>query len=228
MATNVKILVSDILQLISDLRGETAVNTDSKRIRAVSNGERDYARRRMWRIHRLPNQTMSGNGTNALTIGSATFPMRNKGLIELFVGGTTESSRILVLDYNRYKVEYNKNASARIAYEWYDVVNDVWKLFINPAPAVSDTVTYTYFWEPPVKSNTTDYVYCTNPYIVARLALADIYESEDELDKQTEELQLAETLIDEEVGDEDTPAENQTYAMQPIESSVRPRGMGSY
>jgi hypothetical protein len=97
-------------------------------------------------------------------------------------------------------------------------------MHINPAPAITETTTYSYFWEPPTRTLTTDAIICPNPKIISLLALADLAHSEDEL--QTEQLlkNEAEQLIAELIGLENTPAINQTFSMGAIEG----RGIGSY
>lgn len=227
MASNINVLVSSVLQIISDLRGETTTNTDAVRIRAVSRANRDFALRKFWKFYLMPNQTMVGDGTNDYTIGSATYPMRYKGLIEVFVdsGATTqEAYRHAILDFNVYKVNYNADNADKIVYEWYDKANDVWKMHINPAPAATDTITYSYYWEPPTLTATTDYCVCPNPKIIALMASADLHESEDERDIAKEEKNEAEQLITEVFGQDNTPAQNQLYGMGAIEN----KGLGNY
>jgi hypothetical protein len=228
MATQTATTVLTILQMISDARGETSTNTDAARIRAVSRAERDFAKRRFWRIHLLKDQTTTGDGSNSnFTIGSSSYPMRAKGLTEVFVGGTTEDKRYQVVDFSQFKLLYNGNNAAQIAYEWYDATNDLWKMKINPTPGNGDTITYSYFWEPPTRTSTSDTVVCYNMDILFRLALAYIYEGEDE-DKYKEQLALAESLIDETTGMENSPAQGQLYVMGAIENISKNRGIGSY
>lgn len=228
MATLYKSTVADVLQIVSDLRGESSTNTDASRIRSVSRAEQDFAKRKYWRLFLLPDQTQSGDGSaSTFTVGSATYPMREKGLAEVFVGGTTEDKRCTVVDFFKYKAMYNGNASARLVYEYYDVANDLWKMKVNPVPANGDTITYSYFWVPPTRTATSDAVVCPNFDILARLALAYTYEGEDE-DKYQDELLIVEQLIEEEYGKSNSPAQNQLYAMESIVNSVRPRGIGSY
>jgi len=62
--TNINILVSTILQIISDLRGESSVNTDAVRIRAISDANKDFALRKNWGFYLYPNQTMVGSAVN--------------------------------------------------------------------------------------------------------------------------------------------------------------------
>jgi hypothetical protein len=231
MATNINVLVSSVLQIISDLRGESSTNTDAVRIRAVSRANKDFALRKFWKFYLMPNQSLAGSGVNDYTIGSATYPMRYKGLAELFVSDSTtqeEDERYEVLDFNIYKNQYNRNNSNQIAYEWYDKANDVWKVHINPAPEATDTIYYSYYWEPPTLTATTDYCVCPNPKVIALMASAEIHESEDERDTAKDEKNEAEQLISELQGQDNSPAQNQLYGMGALESSISPHGIGNY
>lgn len=228
MATLYKGLVSDICQIISDYRGESTVDTSAKRVRAISRQEQSIAKRKLWRFYLLANQTQAGSGVNDYTIGSATYPMRQKGLSEVFVGGTTEDKRYQIVDFNRYKNIYNNNNAAKIVYEWYDAANDLWKMHINPIPTASDTITYSHFWLPPVRTASSDAVTFIDDEALARLALAEIYEGEDEDDKAIAQKSLAEQILEEAIGVENMPAQNQTYNMGAIENSITSRGIGSY
>lgn len=234
MATNLALLVSDVLQIISDLRGESATNTDAIRIRTVSRANQDFARRMFWRFYRLNDQTTVGDATKNYTIGSATYPMRMKGLTEVFVATTTssdkttETDRYTICDYNKYKNLFNQNNDSRIVYEWFDAANDLWKMHINPAPAATETITYSYYWEPPTKTATTDEIICPDIKILALLALAEIYESEDERDLAKETKNEAEQLILECISKENSPAVNQLYTMDATENSTSVQGIGTY
>ena len=234
MATNLEPTVNDVLQIISDMRGESSVNTDAIRIRAVSRANQDFARRTLWRFYRLNNQTMVGTAVNSYTIGSSTNPMRMKGLTEVFVAKTadtdktTETDRYSIIDFNAYKNLYNRDNDAQVVYEWFDAANDLWKMYINPAPAATDTITYSYYWEPPAKTLTSEEVICPNLNILADLALAQIYESEDERDLSLEKKNEAEQLISECVSKENSPGINQLYAMGAIENSTTSHGIGNY
>lgn len=234
MATSTQETVEDVLEIISDLRGESSTNTDAVRIRAISRANKDFARRRFWRFYRLDNQTSVGDATNDYTIGDATNPMRVKGLTEVFVSATAdtyktlESERYTIVDYNKFKNLYNQNNSAKLVYEWFDAANDDWKMHINPAPAATDTITYSFYWEPPAKTATTDEVICPNKKILALLALADIYAGEDEDDKAIDVKNEAEMLIGEMVGIENAPAVNQLYQMDSTENTVEAQGIGTY
>lgn len=219
-------LVSEILQLISDLRGESSTDTSASRIRAISRGERDLAKRKFFRIHLVKNQTVAtGDGSTVdFTIGTDTYPMRMKGLSELFVGGLTEDKRIGIIDFNDYKLTIAQNAGARVGYEYYDQANKVWKAHINPTPQSSDTIYASWFYMPPVRTLTTEYVLTDDPYVIAYLALADIYHGEDELQLEQLARQEAETRTEELMGTEEMPAENQIYQMKPSER----KGYGNY
>jgi hypothetical protein len=230
MASNQQETVQNVLQIISDLRGESSTNTDAIRLRAVSRANLDFARRMYWRFYRLDNQTKVGSGVNSYQIDTTTNPMRMKGLTEVFVAKTSdtdktqEGMRYKIVDYNTYKELYNGDNSQRLTYEWFDAANDVWKMYLNPAPVATDTITYSYYWEPPVKTLTTDKVLCPNMRIIALLALAEIYESEDEGDLAVEKKNEVEQLISECVSKENSPAVNQFYAMGVAENS----GIGNY
>ncbi len=234
MATNLALTVNDVLQIISDLRGESATNTDAIRIRTVSRANQDFARRMFWRFYRLDDQTMVGDATKNYTIGSTTYPMRMKGLTEAFVATTTssdkttETDRYTICDYNKYKNLFNQNNDSRIVYEWFDAANDLWKMHINPAPAATETITYSYYWEPPTKTATTDEIICPDIKILALLALAEIYESEDERDLAKETKNEAEQLILECISKENSPAVNQLYTMDATENSTSVQGIGTY
>ena len=230
MSTLSAVLVSTICQKISDLRGESSSNTSSNRIRFISESEQELARRMFFRIHLVKDQSIgTGNGTTtAFTIGSATYPMRMKGLSEVFVGGTLESDRIEILDFADYKVRYNNDNSANICYEYYDQANDLWKVKINPAPASADAITGSWYFIPPTRTLTTESVLCENPAIITHLALAKLYHSEDELQKEQLELKAAEEMISELMGSENAPAVGQTYSMKATENSGGNRGIGAY
>lgn len=225
MSTLTTFTVSDILQKIADLRGEADLDTSAARIRAVSDAERDYVKRKNRRIHYIKDQTITSSGSANETIGSTTYQMRDKGLAEVFVGGTTEDKRYEVVDFNVFKSRFNENNSDRLAYEWYDQASDLWKVHISPTPTASDVITYSYYFIPAVRTATTDRVLCPNKTLIAKLALADIYDGEDEGQKAILQKQEAEQLIAEEDGVEVMPGVNQLY------NFGRPSGkrrMGTY
>lgn len=227
---NTAFTITEILQVISDLRGETNTNTDASRIRGISRGERDFAKRRFYRMHMVKDQSIgTGDDTTAdFTVGTSTYPMRMKGLTEVFVGGTTEDKRRQVVDFNVYKARVNQNTSDPIAYEYFDQATRVWKVHINPIPSTGDAVTASWFYMPPVKTLVSEYVVVEDPYIPAYLALADIYHGEDELQLEQLARQEAESRIEELSGIEEAPAVNQQYAMTAIENATRNRGIGTY
>lgn len=222
--------VTTILQVISDLRGESAINSDTVRIRMISRSALDFSLRKRWKIFLRPNITASGDGsTNAFTIGNASFPCRPNGLDEVFVGGTTEDKRYQTIDYNQYKKLYNNNNAAQIVYQYYDQTNDLMKMYINPVPALgTNNITYSYFFQHPAVTAVTDVVYCNDPIVIAKMALADLYHSEDELQKELQQRQDVEQLINQYFGDDNSPANNQLYAMGAIESSITNKGIGGY
>ena len=192
----------------------------------VSRAEKDFARRTFWRTHLIKDQTVVGTAANDYDLGSATYPFRPKGLTEVLVATTGDSptQKYSIVDFNNFKDLYVGNSYEYMVYEWYDVANDKWKMHINPAPAITETITYSHYWEPPTRTTSSDAVICPNPKIIALLALADLAHSEDEM--QTEQLlkNEAEQLIAELIGLENTPAVNQTYSMGAIEG----QGIGSY
>lgn len=229
MATLAQDSVQNVLQVVSDLRGETSTNTDAVRIRAVSRAERDFARRRFWRTHLLVGQTTTGDGlATSFTVGSTLYPMRFKGLVSLFVDGTDIQNRYDLVDSPTFQTRYNADHTDQIAYEWYDAANDAWKVRINPIVPNGDVITYSYYWEPPKRTSTSDVVVCPNMDILARLAMAYIYEGEDEPDKAQDNFRLAEQLIDEAAGTEDAPAIGTLIAMDAIENDGKQRGVGTY
>jgi len=229
MATNYKKTVQDVLQVIADKRGESSVNSDASRIRAVSKAEQDFALRKFWNLFLLIDQTTTGDGSSSsFSVGSTSYPMREKGLSEIFVGGTTEDKRTRIIGYTAFKNEYNRNTWSRIATQWYDAANDAWKIKINPVPADSEVITYSYFWVPPTRTATTDPIITPDINIVAYLALAEMYESEEEDEKVLDVLGKAEALIGTQEGIEEAPAVGQIITMGTQENSIRSRGIGSY
>lgn len=231
MATQTADTISNVLQIVSDWRGEASTNTDANRVRAVSRAERAFARRKLWDYFHLKDQTMSGDGNNNYTIGSATNQYMEKGLSELFVssdGGTTEDKRHQIVDFHRYKNIYNNNNATKMVYEWYDSTNDFWKIHINPAPSNADTITYSYFWVPAKKTLASETVYCPDMNILAHLALADIYQGEDEQDLSLDEKAAAEQIISEIFGIQNSPNVNQLYSMSSITNATSFRGLGTY
>jgi len=222
MATLSKYLASDILQIISDLRGESSVNSDAVRFRAIDRAVTDFSTRRFWSSYSLINQTKTSTGAGDYEIGSTTYPYRPKGLNEIFTGGTAELNRCLIVSQIDYNNLYNADNSVQACYEWYDVANDAWKFHINPDTS-GDTITYSYYWQAPAVTATTSAVYTPDPDIIARRALAYLYEGEDE-DKYTEMYQLSETMANSWDKIEDTPNVGQTYSM----TASTNKGYGEY
>jgi hypothetical protein len=229
MATNINSTVQTVLQIVSDIRGETETNTDARRIRAVSRANQDFALRKLWKFYLMPDQTTVGSGVNSYSVGSATYPMRPKGLSEVFVwptatGSQDETYRYDIIDFNAFKYSYSENNTVQVVYEWYDKANDVWKMYINPAPEATDTIKYSYYWQPPTLTATTDYCVCPNPRVIALLASAEIHDAEDERDTAMEEKNEAEQLTSEIIGLDNMPAQNQIYTVGAIEGL----GIGTY
>lgn len=214
--------------MISDYRGESTTNTSNIRVRAVSRQERQLAKRKLWKLFILPNQTASGDGTNDYTIGTSTYPMRLQGLSEVYVGGTTADKAHQIVDYHKFKELYNQNNASKIVYTWYDAANDAWKMHINPAPESGVTITYTYFWTPPARTSSSDSVYSIDMEALARLSLAEIYEGEDEDDKAFDQKQLAESIIDEAFGHDNSTNYNQLFKFEAVENQGMNRGIGGY
>jgi len=208
-----KFLVSTILQTVSDLRGESTVNTSARRIRAVSRAENDYSNRKFWHTHLLKDQSMAGDTTSDYTVGSATYPMRENGLADIRIGGTTEAYRYDIVDKDTYNVKISNDSGTKVAYLWFDDTNNLWKVHVNATPAATKTIYYSFYWQSPTRTATTDYVTVLNPMIIVKLALADIYEGEDEVTKSLTAKNEAEQLISEAIGADNSPAVNQTVVM---------------
>lgn len=228
MATLTADSVLNILEEISDLRGESTTNSDAVRIRAVSKAERLVAKRKMFVEHLVRLSTVAGSGASDYTIGSATFPMRKKGLSEVFVGGLLEEQRYAVVDYFTYQNNYNNNNSAKLAYEWYDQTNDLWKIHINPVVQTGTTIYYSYYFMPPKRTSTSDVVICPDMEAVVQYALAFIYEGEEEEEKAYAAKTVGEQVINELMGLEVMPAQNQLRAMGSITNQTVRRSIGSY
>ena len=224
MASSQKYTVLSILQIISDLRGENVVNSDNKRIRAVSSAAFDFSNRKFWKTHLLADQSMAGDTTSNYTIGSSTYPMRLNGLCDIRVGGTDEAYRYSVVDENTSKIMISESSTAQVAYTWFDAANDVWKVHINASPAATDTIYYSYYWVSPALTATSSTLVCPNPKIIAKLALGDIYEGEDETEKAIVAKNEAEQLINELQGQDNQPAVNQVIT----QGNVIRRGIGTY
>ena len=137
--------------------------------------------------------------------------MRLKGLSEVFVGGTLESNRYTIIDQNDYRKAFNYNNSALLCYQWYDMANDKWMLHISP-DKTGDTITYTYYFQAPAVTTTAGIVFTPDPDIIARRALAYIYEGEDE-EKYQEQYMLSEQMAKSWDQNEDQPNVNQHYSM---------------
>jgi hypothetical protein len=224
MASRTKYLVSDVLQIISDLRGESTVNTNARRIRAVSRAEQNFANRKYWATHLLKDQTVTGDSTSDYTVGSTAYPMRQAGISDLRVAGTGEAYRYDIVSRDTYYTNINTNSSDQVAYQYFDAANDVWKVHVNATPTTAQTVYYSYYWTPPARTLSTDSIVCHNPMVIAKLALADIYEGEDELNLADSNKAEAEQLITELFGTDNSPAVNQVVTM----ANHTPLGIGNY
>jgi hypothetical protein len=223
MATLMATTVSDILQQITDLRGESSLNTDAVRIRAVTRAEQEVASRKLFQEHLLLDQTVASTGVNAYTIGSATYPMRKKGLHSVYVGDTLSSSQHKVISHEDFRTFYNQSNSAKVAYEYYDAANDLWKMYISPTPENGVTITYSYYFLPPTRTLTTDLVISPNADIVARLALAYILEGEEEYDLADSYKNESEQMISELIGLDQQPNSGGVNTFRSVY-----RGLGTY
>lgn len=223
MATLFTATVSDILDYLSDIRGESTTNTDAKRIRAVSRAERSIAKRSPWELFYIPDQTITSTGATTYTIASTTYPLRNKGLKEVFVNGTNSTNRYNIIDQSSFKDAYSENALQQMCYVYYDAANDAWKLFLSPTPESGVTITYSYFWQPPKRTSTSDTIYTVNDEAVTRTALAEIYDSEDEGELAALERNKVENILVNEIDVEEGAAPGQTFIMTPYTN-----GFGNY
>ena len=228
MATPTSTTVQDVLQIISDEKGETATDTGATRIRALSRAYEWYAKAKRWNIHLKRLVPITSGGTADEEIGSTNFPMRQKGLAEVFVGGTTEDKRYSLVDYMAYQSLINQNPSGRFVYEWYDQANDKWMVHINPTPTSGDTIYYSYFYLPKALTTTTDTIYCEDVDCLVKQTKGYIYIAEDEPALAMEEFRQAQEIIAELQGLENAPAHNQLYSMGAIENSVYGHGIGTY
>jgi hypothetical protein len=221
--------VSEVLEQVSDLRGESSTNTDAIRIRAVSNAEQTFAKRRFWSCHLLKDQTTTGVASqNAYSIGSATYPMRLRGLVEVFVGGTLESQRMNLVTFSEYKLLYNSNNSMKLVYEYYDQANDAWYMYINPAPSTGDTIYYSHYYMPPIRTATSDTVVCPDMDAIVYGALAYIYEGEEETNKMIEAANRQELIFLELEELENTTNKGQAVVMSSGYNLIGTKGFGSY
>jgi hypothetical protein len=224
MATLINTVISDVLELISDLRGESTTNTNASRIRAVSRANQTIAKKRLWKFYRK-ELTVTANGTDQdFTIGSTTYEMRPGGLSEVYVGGITEDCKYQLIKFEDYKYLITQDASSLLAYEWYDAANDAWKVHLSQIPVTATVIYYTFYFLPPKKTTTAQYVMSPDIDIIARYALAYIYEGEDE-DKYQTELQMAEAMMAKYESDDDAIPKGQQVTFG-VSNSVG--GIGTY
>lgn len=230
MATRTADTVSNILQMVADRRGEPSTSTDNNRIRLVSKSEEMFAKRRFWDIHSLRNQTTTGDGSaTSFTIGSATYPMRFRGLFEVFVGGLQEGNRYTLVNFNEYKLALNSGAT-KLVYETYDQANDLWKMVFSEAPDNGATIYYSYYYMPPKRTATTDSVICYDMDYIVNMTLSYLYESERDYEVANVYKKDAEDLMAEMMSVNNTPSDGQRMAFG---SSINPlgttnRGIGGY
>lgn len=230
--SNIKYTVQDILQGIADIRGEATLDTSAFRIRCVSNAEKDFHSRKLWSFLLLPNQTQVGSDVADYTLGTASYLYRMKGLDEVYVTTTgetpNESNKYSIVDFNEYKRRYSQNNAEQMVYEWYDVANDLWKMHINPAPTSLQTITYSFYWEAPIRTQTTDPVICSDKRLLSCLAAGLVFDSEDEKENAVTYKTEGEQRITTMMGLDNSPSKNQLYSFGAIENNPRPRGIGSY
>jgi hypothetical protein len=223
MATLINILVSDVLELVSDLRGEASTNTSAGRIRAVSRANQTIAKKKKWDFYRK-ELTVTGDATNQdYTIGSTTYNVRPSGLSEVYVGGQTDDYKYEIVAFEDYKYLITQDSTKKMAYQWYDIANDLWKVHLSQVPGVV-TIYYTFYWLPPKRTLSSEYVMSPDMDVVARYALAYILQGEDE-DSYQNELQMAEALIAKYEADDDAVPAGQLRAVN-VSSSFS--GIGTY
>ncbi len=216
--------VLEILQSVSDIKGENTTNTDALRIRLVARSVGDFAKRRFWTCHLIRNATATGDGSASdFEIGSTTYPMRKSGLIELFVGGTSEGERFTIKPFTEYKNIVNADYYARIAYEYYDQTANKWKVHLNAVPALAETIYYSYFYFPVAVTATSDTVICYDMDFISNLVLAYLYDSEEDPENAAIFRNQAEQIMSDMEGLEDAPAINQIKTMPSIY-----KGIGTY
>lgn len=198
----INIPVSDVLQLVSDLRGEASVNSDASRIRAVSRANQTIAKKRLWKFYRK-DLTVTANGTDQdFEIGNTTYEMGPGRLSEVYVGGIANENRYELVDPSDYRYRMSINSADKIAFEWYDIANNKWKVRLSQIPDNGTVIYYTFYYLPPALTLTTNSVISPDIDIPARYALAYILQGEDEDTYQTE-LQVAEAMLQKYEQDDD-------------------------
>lgn len=227
--SSVTYTVEEVLQEVSDLKGETETNTDANRIRFVSKAENNFATRKFWLIHLRRNVETTGDGSSVdFEIGSTTYPMRKNGLAELFVGGLTEDKRYQVVDFLKYQNLVNRDQSAKLAYEWYDQANDKWKVHLSQVVDNGTTIYYSYFYLPPKRTATSDTVICYDMDYIVNMTAAYVYQSEEDPEMASSYKNTAEQTMSDMEGLEVSPAHNQLKTMGAYQSQINDRGVGSY
>lgn len=221
MSTLYKYTVNDILQIISDLRGESSINSDAVRVRAIDRALGDFSMRRYWEIYRKNDRTVVSTGAGDYEIDT-TFPCRVNGITEVFQGGTGEGNRYAIVKQKDFKKIFNSDTTLKLCYQWFDATNDKWMLHLSP-DTTGQTITYSYYWQHPTVTTTSSPVYIPDPDIAARRALAYLYEGEDE-EKYQEQYQLSEQMANSWDENEDQPAIGQLFSF----SSNVNKGIGSY
>lgn len=223
MATLFTETVQVILDTISDYRGETTTNTDAKRIRAISRAEKAIAKRSPWTLFFYADKTSTTTGASAYVIGDTSYPFRNKGLAEVFVDSTDDSDRYQVILEQDFKNEYSNDSAKKVCYVTYVPSSDAWYMNLSPTPETGLTITYSYYWIPPKRTSVSDTVYCVDMEALARSALAEIYDSEDEGDLAAIERNKVENILASEIG-----VEEGTYPGQTMVMMGSNQGLGTY
>lgn len=224
MATLLSLTVSDVLELVSDLRGENSTNTGASRIRAVSRANQTLAKKRLWKFYRKELTVTADGVLQDFEIGSTTYNMRPGGLAEVYVGGQTESYRYDITTPEDVRYRVSQDSSTKCAYEWYDIANDKWKVHLSQIPDNLEVVYYTIYWLPAKRTLTSEAVMTPELDILAHYALAYIYQGEDEEQYQTE-LQIAEAMSAKYEGDDDAIARGQQVTFG---SPASIGGIGTY
>lgn len=223
MSTSYTATVLNVLNTISDFRGENDTNTDARRIRAISRSEKSLAKRTNWKLFYLPDQTITTDGSATYALGSSNYPLKQKGLMEIYVGGTGSEHKYQIIEPFEFKDRFSRKPTDHICYTTYDPVTDSWNVTISPTPDDNVTITYSYYWMPPERTATSDVVLCVDMEGLARLSNADLYDGEDEPEKAAIERNKVEQIFSDELSEEDSPGMTQTISFGSTNS-----GYGNY
>lgn len=221
--------VQQILEAVSDIKGESSTNVDAIRIRFVARAVNNFANRRFWLIHLKRNSTVTADGVNQdYTIGDSTYTMRKNGLAEVYVGGLTEDKRYELVDFMKYQNLINQNPTGQYVYEWYDQANDLWKLHLSKLPDNGTTIYYSHFYIPIDVTSTSSTVICYDMDYIISSVLGFVYQSEEDPETAAMYKNEAEQTMKAMEGLEEAPAHNQLKTMSPYQSGTRDRGYGTY